>query len=219
MAKPWTTSCCRYRYQTGAKQLSRTRGNRNGVIPLVLPGTGDPASRLELITRIIRAAKLPPRAASNALIGPVFRTLGRTGVYRRFIDHQRLVNTFVTNVRGPVATMSLAGNPVTEILPLGVAAGNVTVSFAALSYAGNLVLTIASDPDTCPDLDRLTEAITSEVLALSESARGIPGGRTGLEPAGYRTSAHQGLTRNGQPLPSGRRLAVAVVSASCSRRW
>lgn len=143
-------------------------GNRSGVIPLVLPATGDPTARLEAIIRATRAAKLSPPAASNALLGPVFRILARTGLYSRFINNQRMVHSFVTNVRGPVQTVSIAGYPVTEMFPLGVAAGNITVSFAALSYAGSLVVTIASDPQTCPDVNLLADAVASEVHTLEE---------------------------------------------------
>ncbi|HYI26011.1 MAG TPA: wax ester/triacylglycerol synthase domain-containing protein [Thermomicrobiales bacterium] len=143
-------------------------GNRSGVIPLVLPATGDATARLEATTRATRAAKLSAPAASNALLGPVFRLLARTGLYRRFINNQRLVHSFVTNLRGPVDTVSIAGFPVTGMLPLGVATGNVTVSFAALSYAGNLVVTIASDPQTCPDLSLLAAAVAREVHTLVE---------------------------------------------------
>lgn len=141
-------------------------GNRSGVIPLILPATGDPAGRLKAVTRVTRAAKLTPPAASNALLGPVFRLLARAGLYRRFINNQRRVHTFVTNVRGPEDAVTIAGYPVPEILPLGVTTGNVTVSFAALSYAGSFAVTIASDPQTCPDVNLLADAITRELRAL-----------------------------------------------------
>lgn len=45
--------------------------------------------------------------------------------------------------------------------------GNVTVSFAVLSYAGTLVLAVVADPDAVPDLEVLTAALRQELGALT----------------------------------------------------
>jgi diacylglycerol O-acyltransferase len=45
----------------------------------------------------------------------------------------------------------------------------VTVSFAVLSYAGNLTITIISDPDTCPDLSELRDVLEEELRVLTGS--------------------------------------------------
>jgi hypothetical protein len=64
------------------------------------------------------------------------------------------------------------GCPITALLPLSAATGNVTVAFAALSYAGTLVITIVADPDACPDLQALREALVTELAALGLTAIG-----------------------------------------------
>jgi diacylglycerol O-acyltransferase / wax synthase len=141
-------------------------GNRVGVMPVELPATGDRLARLRAIASATRAGRDAPRGASAALIGPAFRLLARIGLFQRFIDRQRLITTFVTNLRGPDQPLSFAGSPITDIWPLAVVTGNVTVSFAVLSYSGTLAVTIITDPDACPDLDLLRDALAEELRAL-----------------------------------------------------
>jgi len=142
-------------------------GNRSGVIPLLLPATGTFRARLAAIASITRAAKSHQRGASTAVLGPVFRLLAKIGLYQRFINHQRLIHTFVSNIKGPPAPLSLLGCPITDIVPLSVATGNVTVSFTALSYHRSLVITIAADPDTCPDLHYLHQELQHQLDLLT----------------------------------------------------
>jgi diacylglycerol O-acyltransferase / wax synthase len=153
------------RRQAGAGDL----GNKSGVIPLHVPGVGDPARRLESVAVATRAAKQAQRGASTALLGPFFRLLAAAGLFRWFIDRQRLIHTFVSNLRGPESRLSFLGCPITSIIPLSAASGNVTVSFAVLSYAGSLTITLIADPDTCPDLSDLRDALEEEVRVLTAS--------------------------------------------------
>ena len=138
-------------------------GNQSGVVPVLLPATGTFQARLASTAQVTRAAKSHQRGASTALLGPLFRVLAAMGIYQRFIDHQRLIHTFVSNLKGPETAEALLGCPITGIIPLSVATGNVTVAFTALSYAGSLVITISADPDTCPDLDRLQQELQRQL--------------------------------------------------------
>jgi diacylglycerol O-acyltransferase / wax synthase len=148
---------------------SRTRtepdrlGNRSGVIPVKLPTTGGFPNRLTAVSAIMRGAKQHERGASTAVLGPLFRLLARLGGYQYFIDHQSFVHTFVSNLRGPTAPISLLGHRVLDLVPLSVATGNITVSFTALSYDNRLVITMTSDPETCPDVERLRAALRSQL--------------------------------------------------------
>lgn len=151
------------RQQASATDL----GNHVGVLPVDLPGTGDPVLRLREVAARTRAAKAAPREASTALLGPVFRMLGRVGLLQRFLDRQRLIHTFATNLRGPDTTLSLAGAPIEEVLPVAVVTGNVPISFAVLSYAGTLAITVIADPDACPDLDVLRDVLQDELDLLA----------------------------------------------------
>jgi diacylglycerol O-acyltransferase / wax synthase len=88
------------------------------------------------------------------------------GVADWFMNHQRVVHTFVTNVHGPDHPMRLGGAPVVGLIPLSATTGNVTVAFAALSYADAFTVTVVADPDHVPDLLVLTEALQAELDLL-----------------------------------------------------
>jgi hypothetical protein len=140
-------------------------GNRVGVIPLAVPVGGTLRDRVSALAGLTHAAVRngAGRGSSSAVLGVAFRTLGRLGLFGWFIDRQRLVNTFVTNVRGPAEALRLAGSSVSAVSALGPIAGNVTVAFTALSYAGTMTVTIVADADTWPDLDILAAALRSEL--------------------------------------------------------
>ncbi|MEJ3748944.1 wax ester/triacylglycerol synthase domain-containing protein [Actinomycetes bacterium KLBMP 9797] len=150
-----------------ARRTAGGTGNQVGVIPVELPTGGDALQRLQAIARITQARKSAPRGASTALLGPAFRTLARMGLFHWFINHQRLVNTFVTNLRGPEHRLSFLGAPITGLNAVTVVPGNVTVTFAALSYAGTLTVTVVADPDRCPDLPVLSRHLQDELDTLA----------------------------------------------------
>lgn len=136
-------------------------GNSTGVMPVALPTGGDPWSRLTRIAAITRSGKKSVTSAT-----PVFRTLKVLGVADWFMNHQRMVNTFVTNVHGPDHPMRLGGAQVVDLIPLSATTGNVTVAFAALSYDDAFTVTVVADPDRVPDLLELTEALQTELDLL-----------------------------------------------------
>ena len=142
-------------------------GNRAGVMPVRLPTGGDPEERLRAAAAATRARKHGTRGASTALLAPLFRLLAVLGLLRWFIDHQRMVTTFVTNLAGPRDSATLAGMPVVDMQAVSLTTGNVTVAFAELSYAGTLTMTIAADPDHIGDLDILVAALHDEFRQLA----------------------------------------------------
>lgn len=139
-------------------------GNQTGVRPVGIPLVADDRARLEAVIRITRAAATAPRASSSAPLGFAFRLLCRVGLFGWFVDHQHLVDTFETNLRGPTERLRLGGHPVRSVIPVAVNPGNVGVSFDVLSYAGTLGVAVVADPHVVPDLDRLTGCL-SEALA------------------------------------------------------
>jgi WS/DGAT/MGAT family acyltransferase len=143
-------------------------GNQNGVIPVPVPATGPAAPRLAAVAAATRAAKQQPPGASTALLGPLSHLLARIGCFRYVIEHQRLVHTFVSDLRGPEQFIRLAGARVTGFIPLGAISGNVTVAFAVLSYAGTLTITAIADPEACPDLAVLADSLTHEIQAMTK---------------------------------------------------
>ncbi|MEP6798174.1 MAG: WS/DGAT domain-containing protein, partial [Lapillicoccus sp.] len=148
-------------------------GNFSGVAPICVRTAGDRDARLQDLAAATRAAKLAPPGSSNAVLGPLFRVLALLGLMRWFTTRQRLIHTFVSNLRGPPAPLTLGGHRITRVIPLSLNAGNVTVSFTALSYAGCLTLTVTADPDACPDLAHLTDLLADELRqAASLTPRG-----------------------------------------------
>ena len=134
-----------------AAATSGELGNQIGIMPVTVPATGDLGARITRTAAITRERKAHARGASAALFVPAFLLLARTGLLRWFADHQRAVHTFVTNLRGPEDPLTFGGAMVRAIILIPSTTGNVTVTFAASSYAGTLCITILSDPSRVPD--------------------------------------------------------------------
>ena len=141
-------------------------GNQTGVAPLTIPTLTDPGERLRRITAMSSARRSATRGSSAGPIGLVFRALGTLRIFQLFIDHQRLVHTFVTNVRGPESVVHFAGHQIGTVIPVAVTPGNVGVCVDILSYAGKLVITVVADPDIVPDQDLFTSLLTEELGRL-----------------------------------------------------
>jgi diacylglycerol O-acyltransferase / wax synthase len=152
-----------------AKSADAALGNAVGVIAADLPAGGHLGYRVEAIAGVMRDRKASARGSSAAVVTPLFRALRTVGLLRRFINRQHMVNTIVTNMRGPDERWPMLGVQVTDAVVLSSTAGNLTAAFAVLSYAGRLNVTIIADPDACPDwrtlADRLQAALDEAVLA------------------------------------------------------
>ncbi len=141
-------------------------GNQVGVMPVRVDLRGDASARLAKVAAETRARKSAP-GSSLALVGPLFRGAAAVGAFGWFVNRQRLVNTFLTNLRGPPDSVHLAGTPVTRIVPVTITAGNVGVAFAALSYAGRLGVTVITDPDVVPEGAELARALHTQLAAIA----------------------------------------------------
>ena len=146
-------------------------GNQIGAMLVVLPTAGDPLQRLRRIAAVVRARKASVRVSpAIAVVAPLMRAAAALGVYHWFVNHQRMWHTVVSNVKGPDQRLTFGGATVTTVVPMAVGdAGNVTVSFVALSYAGTLTITVVADPDHVSDLPTLTGSLAAELAALASS--------------------------------------------------
>lgn len=133
----------------GPAGASATSGNHTGVRPVTVPAIADDPGRLRCIVGLTHRQRSSRRASSAAPLGFAFRLLARLGLFGWFVDHQRLVHTFASNLRGPAARLSIGRHPITQVTALSVTPGNIGVSFTALSYAGDLALTVVTDPTVC----------------------------------------------------------------------
>ncbi|MGW5341143.1 wax ester/triacylglycerol synthase domain-containing protein [Rhodococcus pyridinivorans] len=146
-------------------------GNRVGVMPVRVPLDGTPEHRSVSVSRTTRLQKANVRGLSAELLGPVFRALAAVGAFRRFVDRQRRVNSFLSDLPGPSSTLTVAGVPVASMVPMIVTTGNVAVAFAALSYAGTLTVAVVVDPDLVPEHRDLTEALREQFRSIVASAQ------------------------------------------------
>jgi WS/DGAT/MGAT family acyltransferase len=144
-------------------------GNQVGVVPVEVPGTGELERRLTEVHRRTESARGADRGATAAITGPAFRLLGRLGLLGALMDRQRMVHTFSTDLRGPDAPLRFLGHEIDEVIGIALAVGNVTVSFTAVSYAGDLEVTVVADADAWPDLDVLVAALADQLDELSRA--------------------------------------------------
>ncbi|MEU4421673.1 WS/DGAT domain-containing protein [Actinoplanes sp. NPDC024001] len=152
-------------------------GNRTGGFLVELPvAEPDPAQRLRRVAAATTHAKQEqPVTGGN----DVLTALARLRVMRWFIRHQRLVSVVESDMVGPATPIRLLGAPVSDVFAVGNLAGNVPLSFLALSYAGRLTITVHADADALPDLAVLLAGIRADWAALG-SAAAMPGpGRGG----------------------------------------
>lgn len=155
---------------SGRASTSATRlGNEVGVMALTVPIEGTPVERLERVAEISRAHKQHVRGASVTLTAPTMRMLGAVGLMGWFMNHQRTITTFLTNLHGPDEQLSFLGAPVVDAVVSSGLYGNVSVGFAVLSYAGTLGITITTDGEVCPDGSELHHLLQEELDALTAS--------------------------------------------------
>jgi len=148
-------------------------GNQVAPLLVAVPGTGDPLHRLRHVAATMRAGKAsatgPPPIA---VLGPMFRALAALGGYHWYMNHQHRLHTLVSHVRGPDQPITFAGARIVAAIPVAVAeAGNITVAFEVLSYAGTVTITAIVDPDHFPDLAILTESLRAELDLLAVERR------------------------------------------------
>ena len=131
-------------------------------------GGGDPGQRLADVAAVMRERKVSTMQPATLVVAAAgVRAMVATGVYGWYMRRQRYLHTVLTNLRGPDHHVTLNGAPITALLPLAVGGGgNVTVTFAALSYAGTLAVTVTADPDVTPDLPLLRAELQTQLDLL-----------------------------------------------------
>lgn len=142
-------------------------GNQVGVMPVRLSTGGGLAQRLERTAMITRARRSTTPGASAQLLSGIGRILARIHLMGWLLNHQHLIHTVVTNLRGPEESLFFNGARVRTIIPISLARGNVTIAFSVLSYTRILTITIVADAERVPDLPHLTRALHDELTAMS----------------------------------------------------
>lgn len=145
------------------------RRARTGVLRVpvpVAPGLAE-AERLRRTAVLSRRRRRFASGESAVPLARVFALFGRLGIYRRVLERQRVIDTVVSNLRGPAEPIALAGVPVTGIVPVAPGVGNVPVYFTALSYAGRLAVTLRADERLSAQLPGLAADVAAVVDELA----------------------------------------------------
>jgi diacylglycerol O-acyltransferase / wax synthase len=148
------------------EQPGQARGNLDGGMVVPLPvGEPDDVRRLRLIAAETgqRKQKYRPQA------GTLFCNIPIQRASLRLAAHQRVINTYVTNVPGPPVPLYFAGAPVLEAFPVVPIMGNVSLGVGALSYAGQFNITAVGDREFCPDIEVFVEGVRRSLDALADS--------------------------------------------------
>jgi WS/DGAT/MGAT family acyltransferase len=140
-------------------------GNRTGGFVVRLPcGEPDPGVRLSMIAaESMRAKRRQVPTAGNALLV----WLARLRLASFFSRHQHMIHFVESNLAGPSTPVRVQGAPLLDVIPVGTLAGNLGVSFLALSYAGQLVVTVHADADRFTDLPVLVAGMRRDWELLS----------------------------------------------------
>lgn len=139
------------------------RGNVLGqmIVPLPL-GIDDPVRRLAAIAADTATRKRSVRPRLGAVVaGPIVRWSALT-----MLPRQRMMNTYVADVPGPPAPLFFLGAEVCKMIPVVALMGNIAVGVGALSYAGQVTITVVGDSAVCPEVDVIAHGVARTLQAL-----------------------------------------------------
>jgi WS/DGAT/MGAT family acyltransferase len=146
-----------------------TLGNSFGIVFLSLPiGIDDPIERLHELKRRMDAIKGTPEAIVS------FGILTAIGIASPEIE-DIVVNIFgkkgtavMTNVPGPREVRYLAGKPIRGIMAWVPQSGRLGLGVSIISYAGDVLVGIATDAGLTPDPENIVQAVHDEFNVYSE---------------------------------------------------
>lgn len=146
-------------------------GNSFGLVFLTLPvGISDPARRLRAIKKEMDELKRSPEALVAygvlGLMGATPVEVERVGL--RFFGSK--ATTVLTNVPGPREPLYLAGRKLERIMFWVPQSGRLGLGISILSYAGGVMLGVATDEGLVPDPEKIVEAFEAEFEALQKAA-------------------------------------------------
>jgi diacylglycerol O-acyltransferase len=152
-------------------------GNAFGLVFLSLPvGTVDPVKRLRAIKKEMDSLKRSPEAlvAFGVLSVMGLAPVEVEQVGLRFFGSK--ATAVLTNVPGPREPLYLAGRKVGRVMFWVPQSGRMGLGISILSYAGGVMLGVASDEGLVPDPERIVDAFRAEFSALRTAASRPRGG-------------------------------------------
>lgn len=138
-------------------------GNQLGSMIVPLPvGEPDPVAMLRQLAADTSQRK--PRTRSRR--SPVLRSTLLQRAAMALLTRQQVYHVYLADVPGPRKPLSLMGARMIELFPVVAIMGNLTIGVGALSFAGQLNITVVADPAACPDVDVLANGLRDTLRAL-----------------------------------------------------
>jgi diacylglycerol O-acyltransferase / wax synthase len=146
-------------------------GNAFGLVFLTLPiGIADPARRLRAIKKEMDELKGSPEALVSfgvlSLMGLAPVEVEQVGL--RFFGSK--ATAVLTNVPGPRQPLYMAGRKIDKVMFWVPQSGHMGLGISILSYAGGVMLGIATDAGLVPDPERIVDGFKVEFEALQTAA-------------------------------------------------
>ena len=143
-------------------------GNQFGLVFLALPlGVEDPVERLAEVKRRMDELKssMQPFVAFGALTAIGFLPTPLQPLPVQFFGSK--ASLVLTNVPGPRERLYLAGEPLRRTMFWVPQSGRLGLGISILSYAGEVMVGVASDAGLVPDPEAIVEGFTAELEALT----------------------------------------------------
>lgn len=153
------------------KDQAHTLGNSFGLVFLSLPvGIVDPVRRLRAIKEEMDGLKRSPEAlvAFGVLSVMGFAPVEVEQVGLRFFGSK--ATAVLTNVPGPREPLYLAGRKLDRMMFWVPQSGHLGMGISILSYAGRVMLGVATDEGLVPDPERIVDAFKLELDSMRTAA-------------------------------------------------
>jgi len=147
-------------------------GNAFGLVFLTLPvGIADPAQRLRAIKKEMDELKQSPEAlvafGMLSLMGLAPVEVEQLGL--RFFGSK--ATAVLTNVPGPRQPLYLAGRKIDRVMFWVPQSGHLGLGVSIISYAGGVMLGVATDAGLVPDPEKIVDAFKVEFEAMRKAAK------------------------------------------------
>ena len=130
-------------------------------------GTCSATERLKRTIRKTYDLKRSPEAAVTIFLNAITGKLGPTMQKQTVYDYMSRHSMVLTNVPGPIERVRLAG---IEVETVDFACANLINQVSALSYAGEIRLTLVTDPGIVKDAHMIAEYFLKEIKSLKIAA-------------------------------------------------
>jgi len=146
-------------------------GNAFGLVFLTLPvGIADPVRRLRAIKKEMDGLKKSPEALVAfgvlSLLGLAPVEVEQAGL--KFFGSK--ATAVLTNVPGPRQPLYLAGRKIDKVMFWVPQSGHLGLGISIISYAGGVMLGVATDVGLVPDPEHIVDAFKAEFEALKAAA-------------------------------------------------